>query len=181
MVKISDGVLGILPEAPGLILQGGGFSLGAGSMTQIPSSLLDKLKLQNNTGLGSASVQGKILNTRDNTMPVLDVVNTWLTNKLTADELAIILRNRSRFTFTIGVGDRRAEFKGRFRIATNWHGEDADNFLLAPDPWGAPPLQFQADIYRKCRNNEADRQARQPEYIRFDTLSHHKGEVTYTK
>ncbi|HBM0098454.1 TPA: hypothetical protein LT061_005037, partial [Salmonella enterica subsp. enterica serovar Blitta] len=102
MVKISDGVLGILPEAPGLILQGGGFSLGAGSMTQIPSSLLDKLKLQNNTGLGSASVQGKILNTRDNTMPVLDVVNTWLTNKLTADELAIILRNRSRFTFTIG-------------------------------------------------------------------------------
>ncbi|EBA1653527.1 hypothetical protein L1O59_004640 [Salmonella enterica] len=106
------------------------------------AALLDKLKPQNNTGLGSASVQGNLLNTRASTMPILDVANTYLTNKLTADELALILRNRSRFTFTIGVGDRRAEFKSRFKIVTNWHGEDVDNHLLAPDPWNNPPYSF---------------------------------------
>lgn len=108
----------------------------------LPADLIAKLTPQNSTGLGSASVQGNLLNTRASTMPVLDVVNTWLTNKLTADELALILRNRNRFTFTIGVGDRRAEFKSRFRIATNWHGEDADNLLLAPDPWNDPRYNF---------------------------------------
>ncbi|EAQ6130936.1 hypothetical protein AXA91_20880 [Salmonella enterica] len=106
------------------------------------AALLDKLKPQNSAGLGSVSVQGNVLNTRTGTMPVLDVANTYLTNKLTADELALILRNRDKFTFTIGVGDRRAEFKSRFRIATNWHGGDADNLLLAPDPWNDPRYNF---------------------------------------
>ncbi|HBM0096116.1 TPA: hypothetical protein LT061_002563 [Salmonella enterica subsp. enterica serovar Blitta] len=124
----------------GLIVGGGQYALG--TSFNIPETLTAKLTPQNSTGLGSASVLGNLLNTRDNTMPVLDVVNTWLTNKLTADELVLILRNRSRFTFTIGVGDRRAEFKGRFKIATNWRGEDVDNFLLAPDPWNNPPYSF---------------------------------------
>lgn len=141
MIKKFSGVLGDGVQHPGIVQ--GGRVLGAGVETeQIPVSLLDKLKPQNNTGLGSTSVLGKVLNTRDNIMPLLDVVNNWLTNKLTADELALILRNRSRFTFTIGVGDRRAEFKGRFKIATNWRGEDVDNFLLAPDPWNNPPYNF---------------------------------------
>ncbi|EAM6080678.1 hypothetical protein CDJ04_07160 [Salmonella enterica] len=120
----------------------GVIALGYGEVFSVPESLRQKLLPQNNTGLGSASVQGNLLNTRASTMPVLDVVNNWLTNKLTADELALILRNRSRFTFTIGVGDRREEFKSRFRIATNWHGEDVSNFLLSPDPWNDPHYNF---------------------------------------
>ncbi|EDX0371431.1 hypothetical protein GTL21_002056 [Salmonella enterica] len=124
----------------GLIVGGGQYALG--TSFNIPETLTAKLTPQNNTGLGSASVQGNLLNTRASAMPILDVVNNWLTNKLTADELALILRNRSRFTFTIGVGDRRAEFKSRFRIVTNWHGEDADNLLLAPDPWNDPHYNF---------------------------------------
>ncbi|EHL2884859.1 hypothetical protein KDH02_002548 [Salmonella enterica] len=108
----------------------------------IPATLLDKLKPQNSAGLGSVSVQGYALNTQDAARSLLDVVNTYLTNKLTADELALILRNRDKFTFTIGVGDRRAEFKGRFAQATNWHGEDVNNFQLRPNPAGAPEYDF---------------------------------------
>ncbi|EBZ5140186.1 hypothetical protein EBP35_26395, partial [Salmonella enterica subsp. enterica serovar Antsalova] len=94
MIKKFSGVLGDGAQNQGIVQ--GGRVIGAGSETeQIPVSLLDKLKQQNNTGLGSASVQGNLLNTRASTMPVLDVANTYLTNSLTADELALILRNRS--------------------------------------------------------------------------------------
>ncbi|EAW9081245.1 hypothetical protein F3V99_15500 [Salmonella enterica] len=142
MLKLNTCILGIQSDFPGLIVDTSPPLLGSGVQENIPQSILDKLKPQNNTGLGSASVQGNLLNTRASTMPILDVVNNWLTNKLASDELALILRNRSRFSFTIGVGDRRAEFKSRFRIATNWHGEDADNLLLAPDPWNDPHYNF---------------------------------------
>ncbi|HBM0094843.1 hypothetical protein ACEY8Q_16955 [Salmonella enterica subsp. enterica] len=142
MLKLNTCILGIQSDFPGLIVDTSSPLLGSGVQENIPQPILDKLKPQNNTGLGSASVQGNLLNTRASTMPVLDVVNNWLTNKLASDELALILRNRSRFSFTIGVGDRRAEFKSRFRIATNWHGEDADNLLLVPDPWNDPHYNF---------------------------------------
>ncbi|EDR5075843.1 hypothetical protein GS039_000479 [Salmonella enterica] len=110
--------------------------------TDIPGAILDKLKPQNNTGLGSTTVQGTVLNTWDGDRTILSVANTYLVNKLTADEMALILSNRSQFGFTIGVGDRRAEFKGRLVLATNWHGEDVDNFQLRPNPAGAPEYDF---------------------------------------
>ncbi|EEH6200308.1 hypothetical protein G8935_001568 [Salmonella enterica] len=108
----------------------------------IPATLLDKLKPQNSAGLGSVSVQGYVLNTQDAARSLLDVANAYMTNKLTADDLALILRNRDKFTFTVGVGDRRATFKGRFALATNWHGEDAVNLLLRPNPPGVPEYGF---------------------------------------
>ncbi|EAP9511080.1 hypothetical protein L1O59_002329 [Salmonella enterica] len=138
MAIITNGIL----CADNVITPISGQPVIGGSHIIIPRSVLDKIKPQNNTGLGSASALGNLLNTRASTMPILDVANTYLTNKLTDDELALILRNRNRFTFTIGVGDRREEFKSRFRIATNWHGEDADNLLLAPDPWNDPHYNF---------------------------------------
>ncbi|HFW3091552.1 TPA: hypothetical protein ACIBE3_005326 [Salmonella enterica subsp. enterica serovar Reading] len=110
--------------------------------TDIPGTILDKLKSQNNTGLGSTTVQGTVLNTWDGGRAILTIANTYLTNKLTADEMAFILSNRSQFEFIIGVGDRRAEFKGRFVLATNWHGEDVNNFQLRPNPAGAPEYDF---------------------------------------
>ncbi|EAP6367423.1 hypothetical protein EI752_27645 [Salmonella enterica] len=109
-----------------------------GSDVVIPDSLLLKLKPQNSTGLGSTSSQGNLLLTRNNAYPLLDVVNTYLTDKLTADELKTILDNRDRFEFAIGVGDRRSGVVGRFVIASNWHGEDVNNLLLRPNPQGAP-------------------------------------------
>ncbi|EBQ4755637.1 hypothetical protein LE36_19320 [Salmonella enterica subsp. diarizonae] len=128
---------GIKPcSGPGII------ALGHGEVFSVPESLRQKLLPQNNTGLGSGSVLGNVLNTRDAPMPIIDVVNNWLTNKLTADELALITRNRERFTFTIGAGDRRAEFKGRFAIATNWSGDDVDDLLLTPDPWSDQHYNF---------------------------------------
>ncbi|ELC8786483.1 hypothetical protein RJV04_000742 [Salmonella enterica] len=124
----------------GIILHGRRIVFGdAGG---IPQSLLDKLTPQNNTGLGSASVQGSVLNTQAATRTILSVANTYLTNKLTADEMALILNNRNDFTFTIGVGDRRTDFIGRFALATNWHGEDVTNFQLRPNPPGAPEYDF---------------------------------------
>lgn len=117
--------------------------LGSGAdVFTIPESLRKKLLQQNNTGLGSTSVQGTVLNTQIATRAVLGVANTYMISKLTADELALILRNRDKFTFTIGVGDRRAAYNSRFTIITNWHGEDVQSLLLAPDPWSAPHYNF---------------------------------------
>ncbi|EGF4127695.1 TPA: hypothetical protein ACIT51_000087 [Salmonella enterica subsp. enterica serovar Java] len=124
----------------GIIVGRGQLVLGSASRT--PPSLLDKLKPQNNTGLGSASVQGNVLNTQDATRTILSVANTYLTNKLTADEMALILNNQGKFTFSIGVGDRRTDFISRFALATNWHGEDVTNFQLRPNPAGAPEYDF---------------------------------------
>ncbi|EGK7177616.1 Uncharacterised protein [Salmonella enterica] len=109
-----------------------------GASMAFPYSLLLKLQPQNNTGLGSTSSQGNLLLTRNNAYPLLDVVNTYLTDKLTADELKTILDNRDRFEFAIGVGDRRSGVVGRFVIASNWHGEDVNNLLLRPNPKDAP-------------------------------------------
>lgn len=124
----------------GIILHGRRIVFG--NTGGIPQSLLDKLKPQNNTGLGSTTVQGTVLNTQAATRTILSVANTYLTNKLTADEMALILSNRSQFEFIIGVGDRRPEFKERFVLATNWHGEDVTRLQLRPNPAGAPEYDF---------------------------------------
>ncbi|EBW6364485.1 hypothetical protein DPU24_27745 [Salmonella enterica subsp. enterica serovar Oranienburg] len=122
----------------GIILHGRRIVFGDAGGIRIPQPLLDKLTPQNNTGLGSTTVQGTVLNTQATARTILSVANTYLTNKLTADEMALILNNRDDFTFTIGVGDRRAGFISRFELATNWHGEDVTNFQLRPNPAGAP-------------------------------------------
>ncbi|HAU3138598.1 TPA: hypothetical protein JDD40_004807 [Salmonella enterica subsp. diarizonae] len=113
-----------------------------GAREIIPDALLLKLKPQNNTGLGSDSVRGNVLSTRNSAFPLLEVVNTYLTDKLTEDELKIILNNRDKFEFAIGVGDRRTGVVSRFVIASNWHGEDVNNLLLLPNPPNAPEYDF---------------------------------------
>ncbi|HIF2328819.1 TPA: hypothetical protein ACXZPG_004495 [Salmonella enterica] len=141
MLKINLCILGLQSDTVGLIIDDPPLVFG-GNYEQFPQSLLDKLKPQNNTGLGSTTVQGTVLNTQDATRTILSVANTYLTNKLTAGEMALILNNRDNFTFTIGVGDRRTDFISRFALATNWHGEDVTNFQLRPNPAGAPEYDF---------------------------------------
>ncbi|HIB1507730.1 TPA: hypothetical protein ACWV5T_002346 [Salmonella enterica subsp. enterica serovar Muenchen] len=102
-------------------------------------ALLNKLTAQNSTGLGSSSAPGTLTPTRPEARNILDVVNAYLKTPLTADEMALILAHRYKFEFTIGTGDRRADFTGRFRLITNWHGEDAENLLLTPEPWDGDP------------------------------------------
>lgn len=114
--------------------------LGANEI--IPETLLLKLKPQNNTGLGSDSVRGNVLPTRNSAFPLLEVVNTYLTDKLTEDELKIILNNRDKFEFAIGVGDRRPGFIPRFVVAQDWHGEDVSDLQLIPDPPNSPTYNF---------------------------------------
>lgn len=106
------------------------------------TALLDKLKPANNTGLGSSSVQGNLVYTRASERSFLEVVNSYLRNDLTADELTLILNHREKFDFRMGVGDRRDDFNERFSLVTNWRGEDVQNFLLAPDPWSDPHYNF---------------------------------------
>ncbi|HGB3676233.1 TPA: hypothetical protein ACIVDA_004277 [Salmonella enterica subsp. enterica serovar Muenchen] len=127
-------------QTGGIIIHGSRIVFG--TMNDIPQSLQSKLQPQNNTGLGSTGAQGIVLNTWDGDREILAIANTYLTNKLTADEMAFILSNRSQFEFIIGVGDRRAEFKGRFALATNWHGEDVTRLQLRPNPTGAPEYDF---------------------------------------
>ncbi|EAS8628830.1 hypothetical protein SOP30_003593 [Salmonella enterica] len=114
-----------------------------GSDVVIPDSLLLKLKPQNSTGLGSPTVLGNTTNTQIPERRILNVVNTYLKTPLTDEELKLILANRYKFEFTIGTGDRREVLKERFRLTTNWHGEDVTNLLLSPEPWdGWPPYDF---------------------------------------
>ncbi|HGB5310798.1 TPA: hypothetical protein ACIVON_005347 [Salmonella enterica subsp. enterica serovar Poona] len=115
--------------------------IGGGKVT-IPRAIQDKLQPKNNTGLGSTGAQGTVLNTWDGGRTILAIANTYLTDKLTTDEMAWILSHRDKFTFTIGVGDRRPEFKVRFALATNWHGEDVTRLQLRPNPAGAPEYDF---------------------------------------
>ncbi|HGB5310793.1 TPA: hypothetical protein ACIVON_005342 [Salmonella enterica subsp. enterica serovar Poona] len=132
---------GMYPGNPLYPISGAPVIGGTGKVT-IPRAIQDKLQPQNNTGLGSTTLQGNVLNTQDAARTILSMANTYLTNKLTADEMAWILSHRDKFTFTIGVGDRRSEFKGRFALATNWHGEDVNNFQLRPNPADAPEYGF---------------------------------------
>ncbi|EKF5023959.1 hypothetical protein OZO98_001741 [Salmonella enterica] len=134
--------IGFNPLSPvkGLYVKG---MVTLGADIVIPDSLLLKLKPQNSTGLGSASVLGNTTNTQVPERRILNVVNTYLRTPLTDEELKLILENRYKFEFTIGAGDNREVLKTRFRLITNWHGEDVTTTLLRPEPWdGWPPYGF---------------------------------------
>ncbi|EEM1821243.1 hypothetical protein GKA92_24405 [Salmonella enterica subsp. enterica] len=127
------------PSGKGLRVKGM-ITLGA---DEIPWLLRLKLEPQNSTGLGSPSVLGNPVNTQLPDRRILDVVNTYLKTPLTSDELNLILTKRDKFEFTAGMGDRRTAFMERFRLVTNWHGEDVTNLLLGPEPWdGRPPYNL---------------------------------------
>ncbi|EDU7784909.1 TPA: hypothetical protein H2W01_002533 [Salmonella enterica] len=128
---------GMYPGNPIFPISGDPVIGGSGKVT-IPRTIQNKLQPKNNTGLGSTTAQGTVLNTQAAARTILSVVNTYLTDKLTADEMAWILSHRDKFAFSIGVGDRRTEFISRFALATNWHGEDVTSLQLRPNPSGAP-------------------------------------------
>ncbi|EDS8888663.1 hypothetical protein GQC79_003592 [Salmonella enterica] len=126
-------------QARGLRVKGM-ITLGA---DEIPWSLRLKLEPQNSTGLGSPSVLGNPVNTQLPERRILDVVNAYLKTPLTSAELNLILTKRDKFEFTAGLGDRRVAFMERFRLITNWHGEDVTNLSPKPEPWdGWPAYQF---------------------------------------
>ncbi|HCM2000515.1 TPA: hypothetical protein N3A45_003661 [Salmonella enterica subsp. salamae serovar [1],40:z35:e,n,x,z15] len=139
MIEVNHGIIGGPALLPGLISGDTSPALG---MQPVPEFILDKLLPENSTGLGSTSVQGTLLLTQPKPRRILDVVNMYLKNPLTESELALILGNREQFKFTAGVGDRRPEFKGRFRLVENWQGEDVSGYLLSPDPYNNPQYRF---------------------------------------
>ncbi|ECT1020816.1 TPA: hypothetical protein H2A59_004920 [Salmonella enterica] len=117
--------------------------LGHGEVFSVPESLRQKLLPQNNAGLGSTSALGSFLPTLTNMQrSIWDVVNNWLTNKLTTDEMKYILAHPEKFTFEMAVGDRREDFKSRIVVVGNWHGEDVTGLKLTPNPAGAPAYNF---------------------------------------
>lgn len=116
--------------------------IGGGNRPEFPPALTEKLSPENSTGLGSTSVQGTLLLTQPKPRRILDVANTYLKNHLTEDEMTFILRNRERFSFTPGVGDRRTDFISRFVKINNWDGEDVSGLRLRPNPPGAPEYFF---------------------------------------
>ncbi|WGE29407.1 hypothetical protein PHA77_01685 [Edwardsiella tarda] len=118
-----------------------------GSLVEVSPmpGIMSKLTDANSTGLGSTSATGSLLATQAATRSILSVVNTYLLRPLTAGEMDYILQNRSRFVFTLGVGDRRGNFMGRFGIVSNWHGEDVTALRL-PNPPSAPDYVFSFDF-----------------------------------
>ncbi|EDR5178694.1 hypothetical protein CEH78_004738 [Salmonella enterica] len=122
--------------------EAGVIALGHGAAFSVPASLRQKLLPENNIGLGSESALGTAIPTGNVNRHIWEVINNWLINKLTFDDWVIIRENMDRFTFAIGVGDRREAFKSRIVEADNWHGEDVNNLKLTPNPPGAPAYNF---------------------------------------
>lgn len=109
-----------------------------------PATLLTKLLPENNVNLGSDTVFGAAVNTSADQQDMLTVVNTFLKDPVTTDELALILKNKEDFVFSIGVGDRRndAGLYSRFGIVDNWSGDDVLNRVLTPEPYPSKPYNL---------------------------------------
>ncbi|ELD0485738.1 hypothetical protein QUQ58_002262 [Escherichia coli] len=108
----------------------------------VPAGLLEKLQPVNRTGLGSTTVGGNVITTQWESRSILSVVNTYLQEPLTAAELEFILRHRTHFVFTAGMGDRREDYYWRFGMITNWHGEDTKNLLMQPWVYASEHYNF---------------------------------------
>ncbi|HAG0018063.1 TPA: hypothetical protein G8O67_005498 [Salmonella enterica] len=112
------------------------------SLPLFSAVLLDKLTPQNNTGLGTSTSLGDAWHTTPTEVSILDVVNRYLVNPLTAVEMKYILAHPEKFTFEMGAGDRREAFKSRIVEVDNWHGEDVTGLVLTPNPANAPAYKF---------------------------------------
>ncbi|EJG5922161.1 hypothetical protein NAE50_000489 [Salmonella enterica] len=118
----------------------GKISLDGRPDAALPESLLGKLRPENSVNLGSTTSMGSVINTGQ-MYSLTAVTGHFMKENITFSESQLILANRDRFEFTIGVGDRRQGSGGdlmrRFAIATNWHGEDVTRLILTPDPFNA--------------------------------------------
>ncbi|EDX0374309.1 hypothetical protein GTL21_005114 [Salmonella enterica] len=121
-----------------------------GCQGMFPPAIARKLEQSNHTGTGNETTLGKVIKTGVAAMPVLDVVNTYLIDKLTPEEMQVIMQvGKDRYGFQLGVGDRREDFKSRFSLATNWSGGDVQDYLL-PEPWtGTPHYNFRLTFSRE--------------------------------
>ncbi|HAG0017478.1 TPA: hypothetical protein G8O67_004864 [Salmonella enterica] len=110
---------------------------------QIPLTELQvKLSPRNRTGMGTPTSLGDAWHSTPTEVSILDVVNHYLVNPLTAVEMKYILAHPEKFTFEMGAGDRREGFKSRIVEVDNWHGEDVTGLVLTPNPAGAPAYKF---------------------------------------
>ncbi|EFH8602712.1 TPA: hypothetical protein ACH6CC_004556 [Escherichia coli] len=141
----------VLTAIPSVITLGGepeGVLLIPGWMTigcVVPSSsgmledIRRKLLPENRVNVGSTTSSGVVFPTRAQPYSILEVINAYLKEPLTADELSFILEHRGDFAFSLGVGDRRKEFVSRYTVVDNWCGEDVEDFEVLPEVYGKQP------------------------------------------
>ncbi|BDO94924.1 TPA: hypothetical protein OCF48_004059 [Escherichia coli] len=115
---------------PGRLIIGGGAYYPSGPL----GSIRRKLRPENRVNLGSVTELGVVFPT-GTTHSILEVINGYLKDSLTVDELSFILEHREKFVFSLGVGDRRdsAALVPRFTYVDNWHGDDVTDFVLLPE------------------------------------------------
>ena len=115
---------------PGRLIIGGGAYYPSGQL----GSIRRKLRPENRVNLGSVTELGVVFPT-GTTHSILEVINGYLKDSLTVDELSFILEHREKFVFSLGVGDRRdsAALVPRFTYVDNWHGDDVTDFVLLPE------------------------------------------------
>ncbi|EIY3405331.1 hypothetical protein ACUVYS_004721, partial [Escherichia coli] len=115
---------------PGRLIIGGGAYYPSGPL----GSIRRKLRPENRVNLGSVTELGVVFPT-GRTYSILEVINGYLKDSLTVDELSFILEHREKFVFSLGVGDRRdsAALVPRFTYVDNWHGDDVTDFVLLPE------------------------------------------------
>ena len=121
-----------------------GMRVFCGRTNDMRGAIREKLRPENRTNLGSTTVQGRVFDTSTDYYQLLDVLNAYLRQPLTKDELDYILDNRDQYAFHLGYGDRRdaEDLIRRFVYAENWHGEDVSNFLLAPEAYPRQAYYF---------------------------------------
>lgn len=64
-------------------------------------------KLDNTENLGTTLIRGTVFPTSNNSRVFADVVNAYLVNDLSPEEIEYILQNRDDYSIEIGLGDRR--------------------------------------------------------------------------
>ncbi|NUH56262.1 hypothetical protein HUK76_23125 [Citrobacter portucalensis] len=113
-----------------------GMRVLGGQTNDIPGAIREKLRPENRTDLGSTTELGRVFDTSSTDYyHIQDVLNAYLHQPLTEDELEYILDNRDQYAFHLGYGDRRdaADLIRRFTYAENWQGEDVRDFVLEPE------------------------------------------------
>ncbi|MEB7738577.1 hypothetical protein NGB58_04690 [Escherichia coli] len=121
-----------------------GMRIIGGQRVDVSEKIRKKIRSENRINLGSTEVPGRVFDTTDYYY-VQDVLNAYLRQPLTENELEYILSNREKFVFCLGVGDRRdtsADLIRRFVYVDNWHGEDVRDFSLAPEVFPSQPYNF---------------------------------------
>ncbi|HCB9838978.1 TPA: hypothetical protein M2Q89_003802 [Escherichia coli] len=142
MSIFTPSVITLCGETGAALLVPGALLLGGEVSSSPVDEISRKLQPENRINLGSETELGRVFSTCSKPYSLLEVVNAYLKEPLSAEELSFIVRNRNKFIFELRVGDRRDYFKSRYAAVDNWSGDDVVDFETSPEAFEKQPYKF---------------------------------------